>query len=447
MDIEELKRKLNEIQGASNESLEVPYRPEDQLEPMIEPEIQDIIETAPEVVQEAQIASEIASVNDEIKSPFQQTKPELVENAIEEQKDNTVQGQIEKRVDPDIRQKMLANIENLEKEANAKDEGVSLTDRLPDILAALHNTINYGQGTSLPTLKTDHGDKLAKSRAAGKKDKVNKLQQLQNAYKDYLKSEGGGSEKVYQTRSGLVKLNKDGSTEELYKDPYMVSGGKVREDSLELRKEKLKNSITQKYQDDAEKTIKLTRASDSWKDAEKALSSIPNIELLLEDAYIEGGQSLSMLGPKIAKGIAGEVGVLTEQDVTRYVKNPQLAEGMLDSLSKIKSGKLTEASYENIKRLLEISKQAAQGKMDNAIMRDAQLFAKRENIPLDQAYELFDNNFRKDAEAIDSIKKEKGSKKEIEFSAAQERGIENVMNKNNITRDQAIKALKNAGKL
>lgn len=151
----------------------------------------------------------------------------------------------------------------------------------------------------------------------------------------------------------------------------------------------------QKFQDDARNVLKDMRQTEKWKLSEKTLSEIPNLELLLDDAYKKGGQSLSMLGPKIAKGIAGEVGVLTEQDVTRYVANPEVAQKLIDTLKKVTQGKISKTSYNNLKRLMDISKQAAQKKLDDAIDREAVLFSRRENIPYDDARQYLDNNFMK----------------------------------------------------
>lgn len=183
---------------------------------------------------------------------------------------------------------------------------------------------------------------------------------------------------------------------------YQQQALKYRQAEIELkksiegrRKEGFSYKKIQKQQDDARSAIKDMRATETWKSADKTLSTIPELELLLEDSYRKGGQSLAMLGPKVAKGIAGEVGVLTEKDVTRYVENPKLAAKLLDVKEKFLAGKLTEVSYENLKRLLEISKKAAKGKQKSALEREAMLFAKREDIPLEEAMYLLDSTSMK----------------------------------------------------
>lgn len=149
----------------------------------------------------------------------------------------------------------------------------------------------------------------------------------------------------------------------------------------------------EQFEKDARTALKDMRETESWKNAEKSLSTIPEIRLLLDDAYKEGGQSLAMLGPRVAKGIAGEVGVLTEQDVTRYVKNPTIAGGMVDDLKKATKGQISKASYENLKRLLEVSEKVAQEKMDKAMDRESTLLSRREKIGYDEARHFIDSEF------------------------------------------------------
>lgn len=136
---------------------------------------------------------------------------------------------------------------------------------------------------------------------------------------------------------------------------------------------------------DAQRVLKDLRGTEEYKTAAKELSSVPTIRNLIKDAVAVGGQSLSMLGPKVAKGIAGEVGVLTQHDVTRYVQDPSLVGSLRDSLIKLKSGKLSEVSAENLSRLLDIMEKSANDKINRAIDREATLFSRRAGIPKEEA--------------------------------------------------------------
>lgn len=405
-DYNKLMKQLEAFKAMQGEQQEIPLRPEEEMTPAVDTSAKnELIQepTTPELKQlatpERKVASvmpeqEIQDVNKEMKSDHLKTK--------------------EEKQGIDVDQKYMDLIKRYESELDAPKKERSWEDSLPDALAGLHNILNYGSGSRQKMMKMDHLKNLEAREAANSKARTDKVSDLTKLLGNYKKLKGGTDGKVYQTRSGLVKLDEQGNPTEIYKDPYMQSGAKVREESLDLRREKLKNTQSQKFQDDAAKAVDSMRKTDSWKEAEKALSSIPNIEVLLEDAYQKGGQSLSMLGPRIAKGIAGEVGVLTEQDVTRYVKNPQLAEGLMDSISKINSGKLTETSYENIKRLLDISKKASQDKMDMAVMREASLLSKREGIDIEEAYRLLDDTYKADMAGIERIKETKKASGKVE---------------------------------
>lgn len=206
--------------------------------------------------------------------------------------------------------------------------------------------------------------------------------------------------------------------------------------SDEFRKSDQGRKLNEKFADDVRNTLKDMRQKDTWKSGEKTLSSIPNLRNLLNDAYEKGGQSLSMVGPLVAKGIAGEVGVMTDQDVTRYVKNPALIPGLVDTLEKVKSGRLSEASYDNLTRLMDISEKAAKDKINRAIDEEAKLLSKREKIDYKEARGYLDAEYTSMPEEQKRV-----------FSEAQEQSIELIMNKKSVDRDTAVKLLQEAGRL
>lgn len=131
-------------------------------------------------------------------------------------------------------------------------------------------------------------------------------------------------------------------------------------------------------EDTTKKLTTLTKAIESnavYKEAEKAVGETATIRALVQDAKSKGGQSLAMLGPRIAKGIAGEVGVLTEQDVTRYLENPAFVPKVADKISKALGGRLTNNSAENILRLLDIMEEKNKAKMDDIIDKKSRVYA------------------------------------------------------------------------
>jgi len=128
----------------------------------------------------------------------------------------------------------------------------------------------------------------------------------------------------------------------------------------------------------------------TYQEAQKTIGAIENIRELANDAKEHGGQSLAMLGPKLAKGIAGEVGVLTELDVTRYIQNPELIRSLEDTVSKLLKGKLTGHTHDNLMRLAEIMEKDARMKQKRLIGNEAKLYSRIMGIPEAQALSYFD---------------------------------------------------------
>ena len=91
----------------------------------------------------------------------------------------------------------------------------------------------------------------------------------------------------------------------------------------------------------AERYQKAAQQTEFYKAGSKVKLEMNNIRNIMDDAFKNGGQSLSMLGTKLAKA-AGEVGVLTENDVKRYIQNPAYAPKIWASLNKASTGKLTK---------------------------------------------------------------------------------------------------------
>ena len=118
------------------------------------------------------------------------------------------------------------------------------------------------------------------------------------------------------------------------------------------------------------------------KKAEEQLAAANGIKLLVDEAAKKGGQAVAALGPQLAKAM-GEVGALTESDVTRYVKNPQIAAGIMQTMDKSLKGKLSPQDAENITRLVGILGKKAEDSRAKAYdlkVKQAQNTLKNEGI-------------------------------------------------------------------
>jgi hypothetical protein len=110
------------------------------------------------------------------------------------------------------------------------------------------------------------------------------------------------------------------------------------------------------------------------KKSDEAIAGADVLDRLLDDAFTKGGQSVAAIGPKMAKAL-GEVGVLTERDVTAYVQNPKLAASVAGTFKRMAVGKLIQEDYQNMKRLTGILRQAAEAQQRKGGGRIASQYA------------------------------------------------------------------------
>lgn len=143
---------------------------------------------------------------------------------------------------------------------------------------------------------------------------------------------------------------------------------------LDLRERQLEDKMDEDRTKKITTFIRSVESNKVYQEAEKAVGETQTIRALVEDARTKGGQSLAMLGPRIAKGIAGEVGVLTEQDVTRYLENPAIVPRVADKISKALGGRLTNNSAENILRLLDIMEEKNRAKMEDVMNKKSRVY-------------------------------------------------------------------------
>lgn len=148
------------------------------------------------------------------------------------------------------------------------------------------------------------------------------------------------------------------------------------------------------------------------KDADKQIAGINNVRAIVSDAYNKGGQSLAAVGAKLAKAL-GEVGVLTDEDVTRYKRNPKWTAAMVGAARSAISGKLTYEDARNIMRLMDIIEEEAVSARDVGYNRVAGQYSVAEGIDEEEAKKrLNPNNYgqapkkpgKEDQAALDWLK-------------------------------------------
>lgn len=208
--------------------------------------------------------------------------------------------------------------------------------------------------------------------------------------KDWISADGSP---VFTDKDGTITNTRGEVVTDVKKAPQDISPLEAaRIQNYENVEKNRQFRQDQANEGDAQRALKDLRGTEEYKTSVKMSTQVPVIRKLLTDAKINGGQSLSMLGPKIAKGIAGEVGVLTEQDVKRYIKDPSLIGGMRDTLAKLKSGKVSEVTAGNVTRLLDIMDQHAKDRISEATAREAKLFSRRSGLSVQEARSMIDAN-------------------------------------------------------
>lgn len=165
---------------------------------------------------------------------------------------------------------------------------------------------------------------------------------------------------------------------------------KRRDRSLDLQ---LDRFFDKQSEDGERKRIIATKAIENnpeFKLSEKVLGSIPEVRATIEEAYANGGTALAKLGITIAKSY-GEVGAMTERDVTRYIQDPSVWGTIRDTLTKWKSGKLTGVTKESLERLIDIAEKVNIAKQEDIVNKVGKRYstAAPTDIPKDFAQKAF----------------------------------------------------------
>jgi NACalpha-BTF3-like transcription factor len=214
----------------------------------------------------------------------------------------------------------------------------------------------------------------------------------------------------------------------------------ITADQIALLKEKQKSLMgdPQREYKIGSKVLTYTGNVDrDLRELEKQGGSFEAANQLLDLSQKGNTVAFSALGTKMARAM-GEVGVLTEYDVKRYVQSGMLTQKAGDKLRTMVQGKPTEATLEEIKNINTAMQDSFAKRQSRIIRKHAKRLSKNFNMSLEEAYERMGADMPLEEKVIT----EPGA-----YSASQEAGIKRVMEKNNVSREKAISALKKAGKL
>jgi hypothetical protein len=329
-------------------------------------------------------------------------------------------------------ERLLADYEKSLQEARKSDRMLKIGGALGDALATYINA--QGQmNVKAPGVQVQQGAGLGKvaDMFATAPEIASDIKERREAMmKQYAElAKGERAEKRLTSEESRAKRSEDLRRElTAAENEAMLKAAEIRKgEGSQFREEESKKRddrfVKGKMLDLMDKVSKDFR----YKDAYKESLSFDQVDRLMEAAKKGNQVAFNTVGTKMAKAM-GEVGVLTESDVKRYVEGGSLTRKAGDSLLRMINGKPSEATIEDIKQITEVLKESHQSRLqpifDDYARRAVQLGKTRE-----QAYKEFGFPIPQDLKSQDAK-------------------IESFMKKNNISnKDEAIKILKENGKL
>lgn len=286
-------------------------------------------------------------------------------------------------------------------------------------------------------------EKLEYLRAAaqGRDDEMTFLDDIMKAgaiANQALASQGGY--KVAQAKLPSMKTDMASRYDKLIKEydalnkkekitPYQKMMLEARKNELSAKSER-ERRIAQQQQIKAARDF--LKDDPRYKKAIEQASTFDEVGSLINAVEKEKNQAaLAALGTKLARSM-GEVGVLTDADVIRYLGQRSWGRQLLNWKEGGMEGTLPEETIKELKSNIGI--------FDKKLKKDLK------SIYSNARQRLIDN-FGIDEDRASKLTGRIPIVDESRLSEAQERGIEKVMKKNNISRKEAIEALKKAGKL
>lgn len=288
---------------------------------------------------------ELEEVNQEAKSPYQETKAEKAPE-----------------FDPNV--EYLDLIKRYKEELDAPTKA-GKGDEFMNYLTGIGQAASLIQAPGAKKMAAPKywGDQQKAKRAAAKKAKLGTMKDLAGllkGYKDKKSIEG----KVFQTRSGLVQI-KDGVPTPIYEDPYMKSTADIRKESLGLREEKFEFKKGETEKTRMEKVVKEFNADPVMRDSKKAVIAAEKARSIIQ----KGGKMAPAVMGRLLARMAGEVGVMTDQDVASFKGSAQWSDSMERFFQRGIMGTLTETDKSEmtnmVDRLSAIEAQAIEGYADN----------------------------------------------------------------------------------
>lgn len=352
--------------------------------------------TPAEAVQEQAQVQQIEQANTEAKSPHMQEKPSQPEE--------------------DEYQKLIKEYKETLMKKPQQAKGDEAMNWLTGIGQAA-NVINQAYNRPSPAVQY-WGDAGMKRQEAEKAKSLADQEKLMNLVS---KLKGTDKKDIYKLGDELVKVGADGKVTKLY-------GEKKAEPTFE-EKEQKKFEIKQKLEDDKFRKDELKTTKEAISNVDEQIEKVRRTKKLLAD-LVKGG-IVADTGPidQYITGMSDEGQKLRQafNDLS-LTKMTKMFKGMSKAIDSDAERKMFEQSQASLSNYPSVNK-AILDDLEKALESTKSKNLKYMNEDLLQA-------------GATPLKNQQS-----QYSDAQERGIQRVMESNNVSRERAIKALKDAGKL
>ena len=219
------------------------------------------------------------------------------------------------------------------------------------------------------------------------KDKSDPNSEISKAYRNFAKETGH----IVSDKTSAAQLEK---ISPLYEKAFAFKEGlqlkslqmkqleDTRERNRELRQDTFLKSSVDKISENLVKNALVKKIQEKG----MALSSVDQLTSLSKKGNTIAANAL---GANMARAM-GEVGVLTEEDVKRYVQSGRLDRKAEDSILKMMKGKPSDATLNEITQIANVLKDKFDTQLQPIFDNYAARLSRNHDIPLEKAYYLID---------------------------------------------------------
>lgn len=248
-----------------------------------------------------------------------------------------------------------------------EDNGALKAAAWTDALSTLSNIVNAKQGGAGIMLPTQAVESLKKQRTEEKKVEAakekadfdrkiaeRKIEVYEEVSKGNLEATKA-KQKIREEERELKKKEKEEKKARQEKLDTLKQEGEERRQAKEDRKQRL---------DELNAARGLLKDDPRYKEILQQSKAFDEVGKLMEQVESGNQAATAAAGTKLARAM-GEVGVLTDQDVVRYIRGQSWGRQFQDWLTKGMKGTLSKEMIKDIKDNLGIFKNALQGNADN----------------------------------------------------------------------------------